>query len=303
MTGFELRPLGHYSLAASTRFLEGFAPSGVRPATDDRLRLAFPLEPSWQAVAISLWQDGPIVRGQYVGDHAPDAVRAHVARLLSADIDGRGFAAVGRRDRVVAPLQRRYPGLRPVGFWSAYEAAAWAVLSQRVRIVQAARMKEDLARRFGEVLRIDGAELAAFPAPQRLLERSVLAHLPEIKSGRLRAIAQAALDGRLDTERLRTAEPEAAITELQHIPGIGPFSAELILIRGAMAPDVFPTAEGRLHGAMRTAYELPESAGLKQLQRIADRWRPFRSWVALLFRTAREDDTHEIGGRAQGSGT
>ena len=70
-----------------------------------------------------------------------------------------------------------------------------------------------------------------------------------------------------------------------------------------MAPDVFPTAEGRLHAAMRAAYELPGSVGLEQLQQVADRWRPFRSWVALLFRTAGEDDTHEIGGRAQGSGT
>jgi DNA-3-methyladenine glycosylase II len=62
------------------------------------------------------------------------AIRDQVARILSLDLDGSGFAAVGRADPVVAGLQRRYPGLRPVSFWSPYEAAAWAIIGQRIRI-------------------------------------------------------------------------------------------------------------------------------------------------------------------------
>jgi len=61
---------------------------------------------------------------------------------------------------VIADAQARLPGLRPCGFHSPYEAAAWSVLSQRVRIVQAARLRDDLVRRHG-----DGG---AFPAPRTL---------------------------------------------------------------------------------------------------------------------------------------
>jgi hypothetical protein len=47
------------------------------------------------------------------------------------------FLEVGERDRVVARLQRSYRGLRPVLFWSPYEAAAWTIIGHRIRISQA----------------------------------------------------------------------------------------------------------------------------------------------------------------------
>jgi DNA-3-methyladenine glycosylase II len=90
------------------------------------------------------------------GDGDLDAAAAQAARFLSVDVDARGWPSVGRRDAVIADAQARLPGLRPCGFHSPYEAAAWSVLSQRVRIVQAARLRDDLVRR-----RADGG---AFPA-------------------------------------------------------------------------------------------------------------------------------------------
>ena len=76
------------------------------------------------------------------------------------------------------------------------------------------------------------------------------------------------------------------------LPGIGPFSAELILLRGAGYPDAFPTHEKRLHRAMAAVYHL--NPGPEALRAIADRWRPYRTWIALLLRAWLEDVTHEI---------
>jgi hypothetical protein len=39
---------------------------------------------------------------------------------------------------VIGDAQARLPGLRPCGFHFPYEAAAWAALTQRLRIAQAA---------------------------------------------------------------------------------------------------------------------------------------------------------------------
>ena len=57
---------------------------------------------------------------------------------------------LGRRDPVIADAQARLPGLRPCGFHSPYEAAAWSVLAQRLRISQAARLRAELIARYGE---------------------------------------------------------------------------------------------------------------------------------------------------------
>lgn len=50
-------------------------------------------------------------------------VREQLARILSLDVDGTRFAAIGERDPVIGRLQRRHPGLRPVGFFSPRLAA------------------------------------------------------------------------------------------------------------------------------------------------------------------------------------
>jgi hypothetical protein len=64
---------------------------------------------------------------------------------------------------VIAGAQARLPGLRPCGFHSPYEAAAWSVLAQRLRIVQAARLRgADRPPRRG--WRVPGA---AHPGPGR----------------------------------------------------------------------------------------------------------------------------------------
>ena len=74
--------------------------------------------------------------------------------------------------------------------------------------------------------------------------------------------------------------------QLQQLAGIGFFSAELILLRGVGDADAFPKSEKRLHRAMAAAYHLGDDPDLDTLERIADGWRPHRSWVGLLLRNA-----------------
>lgn len=53
---------------------------------------------------------------------------------------------------------------------------------------------------------------------------------------------------------------------------------------GAGAPDVLPAAELRLRRAVRLAYNLPREPDDAELRSRAERWRPFRAWVAVLLR-------------------
>ncbi|RZS43235.1 DNA-3-methyladenine glycosylase II [Herbihabitans rhizosphaerae] len=289
---------GPFDLTASARFLEGFAPAARASAAahQGELRLAFPCAPSWRPVGVHIRQsqvDGR-VRARVVGDRRDtgNAV-AHVRRILSLDVDGSGFAEVGRRDPVVAQLQRRYPGLRPVGFHSPYEAACWAVIGNRTRIAHAAMIKHRLAERLGVEVEVHGELLPSFPGPEVI---TALEHVPlvnEVKSRRLRGIAEAALAGELDAGALRAMPADQAIEHLRRLDGIGPFSAELILLRGAVHPDGFPTSERRLHEEMVSAY----GPSTVDLHGIAERWRPYRTWISVLFRTRREDLTGEIAGQ------
>ena len=91
-------------------------------------------------------------------------------------------------------------------------------------------------------------------------------------------MAEAAFEGVLDGPRLRALTEETAREEVQAILGIGPFAADLILVRGCNATDWLPRA-----GARATPTE------------VAQAWRPFRSWASVYLRAAREGRLHEMG--------
>lgn len=280
-----LTPKGHFSLAASIRFLCGFTPLSYRGEDDDTLRLAFPVERDWGAVAVSVHQgDAGRVTATVAGDVGAGEVRDQLERMLSLDVDASSLPDVVADDRVAAELVRESPGLRPVCFPSPYEAAAWAVLSQRVQMKQAARIRARMCEEMGTPVEIDGLSIPAFPGPERLRRASSIRSVPDAKLDRLHAIAEAALEGRLDGAALRAAGPERAIDELQELPGIGPFGADLVLIRGAGEPDRFSRTERRLQAAMAEAYDV-DPDDVDALTAIADGWRPFRSWIGFLFRS------------------
>jgi DNA-3-methyladenine glycosylase II len=302
MSTFVLAARGPFSLATSIRFLEGFAPAAYAGTAGQPLEMAFPVEGTWQTAGVRVREHPGGAECEVVSPPAPGrelltALRAQVARILSLDTDGSGFPAVGARDPVIAGLQARYPGLRPVAFWSPYEAAAWAVIGQRIRIRQAAAIKAAMARQLGEPVSFGGHVVHAFPAPRRLAAPDGFPGLTGRKPEWLRSVAAAALDGRLDAARLQAMPPEQALADLRQLPGIGDFSAELILLRGAAVPDEIPRREPRLARAVALAYNLPQPPTAQELRRISGNWRPYRTWATVLLRAFLEEQTHEIAGQ------
>ncbi|MDK8172396.1 hypothetical protein QP735_07605 [Curtobacterium citreum] len=265
--------VGPWSLATSKEFWEGFTPNKLVSRTKaEGLHTVFLCDTDWQRVDAIITQDGPSVRIVVEGSGDLESATAQVRRLLSIDIDGHGWPDVAARDGVIADAQARLPGFRPCGFFSPYEAAAWTVLSRRLLIPQAAAVKTRLTQQLGD----DGA----FPSPATLLAASP--DLPDRKTEYLHAIAGAALDGQLTGSHLRSLQPADAFAQVQSILGIGPFSAELVVIRGANFPDVLPRNEGKLSDEISRLYGDDRS-----VDHVTEAWRPFRSWAAVHLRALR----------------
>lgn len=263
----EVAVQGPWSLATSRIFWEGFTPSALPQHEGEALQSTFLVEGEWRRASVSVTQHGATAVLDLAGDGDLDVAAAQVCRFLSLDVDGRAWPDVGARDPVIAAAQAELPGLRPCGFYSPYEAAAWSVLSQRVRMSQAAALKASLAR--------DGV----FPAPAAL--RSMDLDLPGRKPEYLRAVAEAALDGLLDAVTLRAMKPAAAVLAVQQVKGLGPFAAELVVLRGANAPDAVPHNESRLTDEVGERYGRP-------LAEVSEAWRPYRTWAAVHLRVLRE---------------
>jgi len=283
------RPRGAFSLAQSIQFLSGFGPLAYRAHHDDperTLRLAFAIERDWRPAAVSVREggDGGVSATIAADGAAADLARDQLERMLSLDIDASLLGQALRGDRVAAELVDELRGLRPVCFASPYEAACWAVLSQRVQMKQAARIRVRMCERLGREIDVDGQTLHTFPNPEALRATRSIEGVSDVKVERLHGIAGAALDGRLDAATLRSAGAAQAIEDVQQIPGIGPFGADLVVIRGAGEPDHFSRIERRLHAAMADAYDV-DARDIDALAAIAAPWKPFRSWIGFLLRT------------------
>jgi DNA-3-methyladenine glycosylase II len=177
------------------------------------------------------------------------------------------------------------PGLRPVCFTSPYETAAWAVISQRISMRQAAGIKERLIAEYGEPVRVGGAEVRCFPVPERLIRLDSFPGLSKEKVGRLRGVAKAALEGLLDADRLRALGHEAGPASLLAIAGIGPFWSQGIYLRGCGIADVYP-AEPLSIAALGHVHGLGDRPDAATVERLTEPYRPFRMWVSFLLRVS-----------------
>ena len=98
--------------------------------------------------------------------------------------------------------------------------------------------------------------------------------------------------GDLDVARIHELGPEAAFEEVQRLPGIGPFYASLIVLRGSGFADAWLGARER-RGAdhLATYYGLDDTDRDRRVAEIVAGWRPFRTWCQVLVRLAGDRGT------------
>jgi DNA-3-methyladenine glycosylase II len=292
MRTLTIAPRGPFDLATARDFAGGFpAGIGASAAAAGSILMTFPVEGWDGSSAVQLGQDTDgVLRGPVFGDGDLASIERQAARSISLDHDGTGWPEVGRRDPVIGRLQARHGLLRPVCFFSAYEAATSFVIGQRISMAQTRRVKERLAEIAGDEIEVevDGVArtIRPFPRPEALLAIAEIPGLAAVKVERLHGLARAALDGRLDTERLRALPEPEALAELRTLPGIGEWTASGVLTRGCGVADTVTLADGISREAVRHFYDLAAAPSDEEWLAIAEPWRPYRMWATVLLHMA-----------------
>jgi DNA-3-methyladenine glycosylase II len=292
MRTFTIEPRGPFDLATARDFAGGFAAGiGSRAATDGSILMMFPVEGWATSAVVQVRQEADgTIRGDVFGDGELETIERQAGRSLSLDHDGTGWPDVGRREPIVGALQERFGPLRPVCFFSAYEAATSFVIGQRISMAQSRRVKERLAEQAGDAIEVElDAErrtIHAFPRPQQLLALPEIPGVAAVKVDRLHSLARAALDGRLATERLRGLPEDEALAELRALPGIGEWTASAVLTRGCGLADALPLGDRISREAVRHFHQLVDVPDDDAWLAIAEPWRPYRMWATVLLHMA-----------------
>ena len=110
--------------------------------------------------------------------------------------------------------------------------------------------------------------------------------LSRAKTVYLHDLAARLEDGRLDLERLRILDDDAARTELTQVKGVGRFTADGVLMLALRRPDVWPAADLALRRAAERVWQLDSPASIAQIDALGERFRPWRTLAATyLYRT------------------
>jgi AraC family transcriptional regulator, regulatory protein of adaptative response / DNA-3-methyladenine glycosylase II len=212
-----------------------------------------------------------------------------VRRLLDLDADPEAVDHALSGDPAMAALVASAPGRRSPGSTDAFETCIRAIVGQQVSVAGATTVASRLVVAVGEELTLDDHELThVFASAARLadVDDAALA-MPAARRDTVRRVAAAVADESLELD----VGVDADVTRqaLMAVKGIGPWTADYVVMRGLSHPDVFLTGDlGVRHGLDLIGGAASDSA----------RWAPWRSyavhqlWASLapVARTAARRD-------------
>lgn len=202
-----------------------------------------------------------------------------VRRMFDLDADLERIAAHFASDALLGPLLARHPPLRLPAAFDPFEQAVRAIVGQQVTVKAAVTITRRLVERLGETLPDAPADQPQrlFPTPEALAGADLAAiGMPGKRVQTLQRFAAAVADGAL---KLHVEDgPEELVRRLCELPGIGPWTAEYIALRGFGAADAFPAAD---LGLLKAPLWGEAGISARQLQARAEAWRPWRAYAAL----------------------
>jgi len=223
--------------------------------------------------------DAPDVRFRILHGDASVATRAALKTtlrmMLGLDVDPEPLQRCATAERRLRSVALALRGMRPPRFAGLFEAFANVVPFQQVSLDAGVAVVGRVVERFGDTVEHDKHRFHAFPAAQVIAKAR-----PETlrncgmslrKTDTLRHAANAIYSGEITEETLLRLPSSDAIRFLSELPGIGPWSASLILLRGMGRLDVFPPGDvGAARGLSELLHLSSGPAILKAIERFGE---------------------------------
>jgi AraC family transcriptional regulator of adaptative response / DNA-3-methyladenine glycosylase II len=262
-------------------FLRARAVVGVEQFDDRRVERS--LTTAYGSAVVVVERD-PAVGGVTAHLRLPDlaalpSVVTAVRRWLDLDADVAAVDQVLATDPYfVADVVDR-PGVRVPGALDGFEVLMRAIVGQQVSVAAAATTLGRLVAAHGLALSpgpAAGVQVThTFPTPDALADAGPTAGrevgLTRARAATVHAAAAAVAAGRV--RLVPGSDRDDVRRRLLQLPGIGPWTAEYVVMRALSDPDAWPDSDLLLRREVR------------RLGLHAERWRPWRSYAALRMWT------------------
>ena len=249
---------------------------GVEEVDDHGYRRSLRL-PRGPAVAeLAIAADSVIAELDLSDDRDADAAAEMCATMLGLPSDPAVVLEALGEDPLIGAAVRACPGRRVPGTPDGDELAVRAVLGQQISLAGAAAAAARLVQEVGEPLpRPLGTVTHTFPTAATLSAVDPAGfRMPRSRGRTLHALTTALAAGDIVLER--TADRPRVRAQLLALPGIGPWTADYVMMRALGDTDVFLETD---LGVRRALQRLGVDGEPTAAAALAERWRPFRSFA------------------------
>ena len=218
-------------------------------------------------------------------------IRNFITKWLHLDGDMRPFYDFASKDALLGPLVRDFHGLRLVGIPDLFEAITWTITGQQINLTFAYTLKQRLVQAFGYVLEEGGHTYHLYPHPAVIAavqpETLTAMQFSRSKAEALIRVAKLMASGELSETKIAAQSFEEARSTLTAIKGIGPWSANYVLMKFAQHPQALPLEDAGLHNALKARLHLAAKPTLTEVKTITQHWQQhaayatFYCWRAL----------------------
>ncbi|QQK78636.1 DNA-3-methyladenine glycosylase 2 family protein [Salicibibacter cibi] len=193
------------------------------------------------------------------------------------------FYQLAKDDPLLYAPTAQFYGLRNVGLPDLFEAIAWGILGQQINLSFAYTLKRRFVEAFGEKVNNDWL----FPRPENIAQLEVedLARLKmtKKKAEYLINVAQLITNSELSKEKLLEADFNTAERMLVSIRGIGPWTANYVLMRCLRYPSAFPIDDVGLQNAIKLMLGYDEKPTKAEIRQYAENWKGWETYATFYL--------------------
>lgn len=190
-----------------------------------------------------------------------------------------------RKDRKLAKVIDRIGEFNLSLTKNPYESLVEAIITQQL----SAKAADSISTKFRAIY-------GKFPKPSDVMETSDAklrkAGLSYMKVSYIKDLSKKVESKEIRLSYMKNLSDEEIIVQLTQVKGIGRWTAEMFLIFSLGRLDVLPVGDLGLRKGIKNLYSLEELPEKEQIERIAEKWRPYRS-VATWYLWRSQDESIE----------
>lgn len=230
---------------------------------------------------------------QFLNDSRPiekwerQEIVTYIQEWFDLDNDLTPFYEMANTDPLLKIPAQKYSGLRVIGIPDLFEALCWGVLGQQINLAFAYTLKRQFVESFGDSIEWNGKKYWTFPPYERIAQLTptdlAAIKMTVKKSEYIIGIARLMANGDLSKEQLKKMDFKEAEKSLIKIRGIGPWTANYVLMRCLRFQTAFPIDDVGLINSIKSLRNMNRKPTKEEILELSEPWKNWESYATFYL--------------------